>query len=60
VHGVLPRCFLAGTSDKYPENYGSEDEYERQMHVIVLDGTDKDKVEGVTLYPGIEDARCFL
>jgi hypothetical protein len=55
VHGVLPTCFLAGTSDKYPANYGSEDEYERQMHVIVLDGTDKDKVEGVTLYAGIED-----
>ena len=55
VHGVLPTCFLAGTSDEYPDSYGSEDEYERQMHVIVLDGTDKDKVEGVTLYAGVED-----
>jgi hypothetical protein len=55
VHGVLPSCFLAGTSDKYGEDYGSEDKYERQMHVIVLDGTDKDKVGGVTLYAGIED-----
>ena len=54
VHGVLPTCFLAGKSG-YADDYGSEDEYERQMHVVVLDGTDKDKVEGVTLYAGVED-----
>jgi hypothetical protein len=54
VHGVLPTCFLAGKSG-YADDYGSEDEYERQMHVVVLDCPDKDKVEGVTLYAGIED-----
>jgi hypothetical protein len=55
VHGVLPTRFLAGTNEAYPESSGSDTEYERQMHVVVLDGTDKDKVEGVTLYAGIED-----
>jgi hypothetical protein len=54
VHGVLPSCFLRG-AEGYEEDYGSEDEYERQMHVVVLDGTDKDKVEGVTLFAGVED-----
>lgn len=54
VHGVLPSCFLRG-AEGYADDYGSEDEYERQMHVIVLDGHDKDKVEGVTLFAGIED-----
>ena len=43
VHGVLPSCFLAGTERQVPEDYGSDDEYERQMHVIVLDGTDEKK-----------------
>jgi hypothetical protein len=61
IHGVLPTSFLAGTSDKYPLDYGSEDEYERQMHVVVLDeskeGKDADgNIGGVTLYGGIEES----
>jgi hypothetical protein len=56
VHGVLPTCYLAGTSEKYPDDYGSDDEYERQMHVVVLDESDKEETQGVTLYAGIEDA----
>lgn len=55
VHGVLPTCHLAGTSDKYPADYGDEHEYERQMHVVVLDESDKETVNGVTLYAGLED-----
>ena len=58
VHGVLPTRLLAGTSDKYPKDYGSETEYERQMHVIVLDESNKSNdntAGGVTLYAGIED-----
>jgi hypothetical protein len=55
VHGVLPTCYLAGTSDKYPKEYGSEDEYERQMHVLVLDESNKEENKGVTLYGGVED-----
>jgi hypothetical protein len=58
IHGVLPTCLLAGTSEKYPENYGDENEYERQMHVVVLEESDKSKeskVGGVTLYAGVED-----
>jgi hypothetical protein len=51
----LPTCYLAGTSEKYPEDYGKEDEYERQMHVIVLNESEKNNVTGVTLYGGIED-----
>lgn len=64
VHGVLPTCYLAGY-DGRPDDYGSEDEYERQMHVIVVDESEcgtgdaksKDyfKAKGVTLYAGIED-----
>jgi hypothetical protein len=54
VHGVLPTCYLAGTGD-YAKDYGSEDEYERQMHVVVLDESNKDNVEGVTLFADIED-----
>jgi hypothetical protein len=56
VHGVLPTCYLAGTSDKYPETYGSEDSYERMMVAVVLDESDKDTVNGVTLFAGIEEA----
>jgi hypothetical protein len=55
VHGVLPTCYLAGTSEKYPEDYGSEDEYERQMHVVVLDESEKENTTGITLYAGIEE-----
>ncbi|MBX3498114.1 MAG: hypothetical protein KF889_01620 [Alphaproteobacteria bacterium] len=58
VHGVLPTCYLRGTSDKYGEEYGSENEYQRQMHVVVLDETtvkDKSNVKGVTLFAGLED-----
>lgn len=54
VHGVLPTCYLAGTSDKYPDDYGSEDEYERQMHVVVLDESDKESTQGITLFAGLE------
>lgn len=54
IHGVLPTCYLAGTSDKYPETYGAETEYERQMHVVVIDESDKDNTTGITLYAGIE------
>jgi hypothetical protein len=61
IHGVLPTSFLAGTSDKYPLDYGSEDEFERQMHVVVLDESKDSKdtegnIGGVTLYGGIEDS----
>ncbi len=55
VNGVLPTCYLAGTSDKYDDKYGSETEYERQMHVIVLDESDKSGKTGVTLYGGVSD-----
>jgi hypothetical protein len=55
IHGVLPTRMLAGTSDKYPEGYGLETEYERQMHVLVLDEKDKDAVKGASLFSGIED-----
>ena len=55
VHGVLPTCMLAGTSDKYPADYGDEHEYERQMHVVVLDESDKEQTNGATLYAGLED-----
>ena len=34
---------------------GEDDTTQRQMHVVVLDESDKDKVEGVTLYAGLED-----
>lgn len=56
VHGVMPTSRLAGTSEKYAEDYGSEDEYERQMHIVVLDESDKENVKGVTLFAGTEDA----
>ncbi|MBS4082922.1 MAG: hypothetical protein KGZ73_05175 [Rhizobiales bacterium] len=46
VHGVLKKSFL----DKEAEEY----EYERQMHVVVLDESDKDNVTGITLYSGKE------
>ncbi len=62
IHGVLPSSFLRG-AEGYGDDYGSDDEYERQMHVVVLDtkdcgtGENKDytKAKGVTLYAGIED-----
>jgi hypothetical protein len=54
VHGVLPTRYFAGTNG-YAEDYGEDNEYERQMHVIVLDESDKEKIKGVTLYAGIED-----
>lgn len=58
VHGVLPTCYLRG-QEGYADDYGSEDEYERQMHVIVLDESKnaqgEDEVTGVTLYGGLED-----
>lgn len=56
VHGVLPARFL--DKDESPEEGtedGKEDGYERQMHVIVLDESDKGKVGGVTLYAGKEE-----
>jgi hypothetical protein len=59
VHGDLPTRYLAGTSDKYPEDYGSEEEYEEQMHVVVLDESDKEKVNGTTLFGGIEAEQMY-
>lgn len=55
VHGVLPTAYLRGTSENYGKDYGADDEYERQMHVVVLDESDKEKTEGVTLFAGMED-----
>jgi hypothetical protein len=52
VHGVLPDCYLTPDENEAP---GSDDTYQRQMHIVVLDETDKDKVHGVTLFDGPED-----
>jgi hypothetical protein len=46
---------LAGSSDKYPLDHGDEHEYERQMHVVVLNESDKDNVNRATLYASLED-----
>jgi hypothetical protein len=56
VHGDLPTCYLAGTSDKYAADYGSDGEYEQQMHVVVLDESDKEKVDGTTLFRNYGDS----
>jgi hypothetical protein len=55
VDGVLPTCYLRGTSEKYGDDYGSEDEYERLTFVVVLDESDKEKTSGATLYAGRMD-----
>lgn len=55
IDGVLPTCYLAGTSEKYPADYGSETEYERQFHAIVLDESTKTDTKGVTLFGGVSD-----
>jgi len=62
VDGVLPTSYLRGTSEKYGDDYGSDDEYERQTHIVVLDESDKDKTNGVTLYAGktAEDPYKYL
>src|SRR5260370_18850441 len=61
VHGVLPTKFLAGTDEKYPDDYGA-DEYERQMHVVVFEETNKDNCTGARVgkSPSGEPAGCLI
>lgn len=59
VHGVLPTCYLAKTSDKYPEGYGSEDEYARMMFAVVLDESKEDTTDGIVLFAGREGDDCY-
>jgi hypothetical protein len=52
VHGVLPNSFL---TPKEGQQAASADSYSRQMHIVILDETDKEKTTGVSLFDGPED-----
>jgi hypothetical protein len=58
VNGVwlISRSYLTPKEGQAP---GSEDTYSRQMHVVVLDETDKDNVTGVSLFEGPEDEEAY-